>query len=433
MNITSIISILVLTSIISFVILLFYKTGGIKLYNLFIYTSLLVFWIPAQIFVANVSKMDNQLKTWMVPILISLFQFTQVAVRIPFGQLSSKYKSRKIVIQITALVFIICSCTIVISDFTTWSLFLTMIAAGVLGSSFGLDSQYWSENWNMKRVFYSTAIVFTIPNLSKAVGNIFKEMSLDTTKWIILGSIIASALYLILYTLVKEKKETIRLDVGAPQEIMRDSTGMKRILGLSLSISIVSFVNSMVTYSAITKYLFGDDVYNNQGVNYFTNMLPLIVTITIFFAATTIVPKVPNEVLKFGSFGLFAIGLTGILILGLTKTNNLILWLIMSFIITISSTVFQVIMFGTALHLDHKHTSLALGIFLTIRSFSIASGQVISGELMATNTSILNNHIAIIIIASLSLFIMTIGLIYMICVKNDLTKLEKAIIQYEFE
>ncbi len=439
-NMTTLItSIITFSLILSIVIGLLLKTNDLKKYNIFIYISLFFFWIAMQIFKQNFGFIKGSMsKPWVWPIIISLYQFTQVAVRIPFGILSAKFKSRKIIIQISAIGFILSGITLVASNFAFWSIILTMMGAGMVGATFGLNSQYWSENWNIKKVFWSSVIMFTVPLLTSSLANIIKQstninndlnpngLSLQALRWIILSSLIIETVYVVIYTLVKEKKETIGLDLGAPEDVIHTSKGYAMVWKLSITASLVAFITMLVTNSSIMEKMGVTSVKMREEA------LSIIMVLSILAAIVTGTYLVKTfSILKIKGVAFITLVLSIIvgLILTLTNTKSAWVWVVTTIIISVSAVVFQVTLFGSTLHLDHKHPALVLGIFLSVRSFALGTGGLVSREIIV---NVEQTKIALSIIFSLATLFSVIAIIFHIINRLKMNTYYKTIQNYEF-
>ncbi|CAM9139222.1 MFS transporter [Mycoplasma todarodis] len=436
---TLIISIVTFSMILAIVMGLLFKTTNLKRYNIFIYVSLFFFWIAMQIFKQNAGFIKGDLsKPWIWPLIISLYQFTQVAVRIPFGMLSSKFKSRKIVIQISAVGFILTGITLIASNFALWSIILTMMGAGMVGATFGLNSQYWSENWDIKKVFWSSVIMFTVPLLTSSLANIIKQasninneltpngISLQGIRWIILTALIIETIYVVIYTLVKERKETIGLDLGAPEEVIHTSKGYSMVWKLSITASLIAFMTMLVTNSAVMQ---------NMGVGSSKTREELLAAIMILsilgaiITGTYLVKVFSILKIKGISFITMIVAVLVGLVLALTNTRSAVAWGITTVVISVSAVIFQVTLFGSTLHLDHKHPALVLGIFLSVRSFALGSGELISRELIA---NIDNTKIALSIVFGIATFVGGVSIIFHIINRIKMNTYYRTIQKYEF-
>ena len=392
-----------------------------------------------QIFKQNSGFIKGELsKPWIWPLIISLYQFTQVAVRIPFGILSSRFKSRKIIIQISAIGFILTGLTLIISNFALWAIILTMMGAGMVGATFGLNSQYWSENWDIKKVFWSSVIMFTVPLLTSSLANIIKQstnvnqeltpngISLQGIRWIVLTALIIETIYVVIYTLIKERKETIGLDLGAPEEVIHTSKGYSMVWKLSITASLIAFMTMLVTNSAVMK---------NMGVEtpkMREELLSAIMILSILAAIITgtyLVKVFSILKIKGISFAIVNISVLVGMVLALTNTHSAIAWGITTVSLSVGAVVFQVTLFGSTLHLDHKHPALVLGIFLSVRSFALGSGELISRELIA---NVDNTKIALSIVFGIATFTGIASIVFHVINRVKMNTYYRTIQKYEF-
>ncbi len=431
MNSSILISIVTFTLILLIIFYIFNKTKDIQKYNIFIYFTIFIFWLSMSLFHDNFKKFNLEKQTWVWPIIISLFHFVQVVVRIPLGMLSAKKKSRKLIIQIASSIFALSAIAVVSANFSLWSLIIGIMGAGVFGATFGLDTQYYSENWNIKKVFKSTAIMYTIPVLASATSNlitniVFQQVSKNNTveylRWIILTVVIIHLIWLIYFSYIKEHKETIGLDLGLTKE---QNKNIKKI-GKGHLFSIIAF------FTAFTLSLAKGVKNEYADIKLWLLMATIL---SIYFTSTYFIKIFQINHIKLASLSIIAICSFIAMILKATHSLQHEVWTVLLIIIIFSGVTLQMVLFGSTLHLDHKHPFLVLGLFLTIRSLGSGLGVVLSGEasmsLGVLKNPAISEMIQLIILASI--FTISLCLILFILIKKNTFKTYYGVIQkYEF-
>ncbi|NQZ66211.1 MAG: hypothetical protein HRT99_03290 [Mycoplasmatales bacterium] len=240
--IQSSIMIFLLTSIIFF---LMSKLVNITKFNIIIYVVLIGFWIASSFLKISIIHVGHP---WQWPLIIATYQFTQVIFRLPLGKLSQKLKSRKIPLLLTVFIMVIFSIPLMIT-INTLTIFLAMFGLGFFGAGFGMQNQYWSENWHIKNVFITVGLIGITPYLGDYIGSIVKEtveINQNTIKYILMIFIIIIMLIVILYSTNKEKKETVMLDNKDKIASIINGFGLKNVLYMSIMISIISISISLV-------------------------------------------------------------------------------------------------------------------------------------------------------------------------------------------
>ena len=128
--------------------------------------------------------------------MLGIYQMTQVIVRIPLGILSGKLQSRKKIIILAGFVALLGAIIFIFAKGTIWAIVLAMISMGVFGSTSGLQNQYWSENYNIKRVFTTIGTIALLPIIanfiSVAISSKEANISLSSMQWILVSLIIFS-------------------------------------------------------------------------------------------------------------------------------------------------------------------------------------------------------------------------------------------------
>ncbi|MCP4337186.1 MAG: MFS transporter [Mycoplasma sp.] len=426
--------IIVFIMIIAIIINILYKAKDIKFNNLLIFTSLVIFWLPIQMIlgdgIGNIPR-----SKWTTPILFALFQLTQSVFRLPFGILSNKLNSRKIPIQLGTTIFMFTAIISIASVFSNWSLFLVVFGAGVFGSLFGLENQYWAENWNKKRAFYSTIIMFCIPMISSSLGtlvNLYSPVHSDYViaknpvfKWSFISVICINFIVFIFYSLSKEQKETIVLDKKTNDPNFIDKTKVKKsTIKLCFMIILVSFASSLIN-NLVIKELFDK---NNKYWELIKPIIPLLTVSCVAVSILYLIPLMGIGFVKFFSLFTIFLGSFIFLIVVATGSNLYTLETISILMIIIGASIFQTTLSGMALHLDLKFPALILGIFLSLKSFSIGSSTLISGEMVSYLS-----HKDLTLAISISCFvIITLLSGFVILTHKRMKDLNNSIIKYEF-
>ena len=415
-----IVSALVFASIVGFVSFMLIKLNKLTLYNTALYIFLLTSWFTMYLF-----KQNNTLNThgvltkwWVWAIVAALFQFTQAAFRVPLGVLSQKLKSRKQVVLFVITLMIASMVLVITSNFSAWSIILAIIASGFVGATFGLDSQYWSENWDIKRGFVSAAVVFTIPiaarSLSTVINGSFDLGNVDLY-WITMGSIVFGTISVITFALLfKERTETIMLDNMDPAaRLVVNNKTMKDAWALSISTALVAGAYTFVS-SFSTMYVHD---------SYVVNLIKFISLVSSVITALFLVQR-----FNVRRIGLYLVVLSS-LVLGVTLITdymNITLWITLISIASFGFGMYIVTMFGAALHFDHKFPALVLAIFLSVKSFTIGTGQVSAALTVHSSSNVLIGSLIIGVI--LTCAIISEAILYFS--KNG-TKLIRSAIEYE--
>ena len=373
--------ILIQSSIMIFIMLagvgfLFYKSKNISKFNVAIYAILLGLYISESLLGASIKK-DGA--SWEWPLLGAMFQLTQAATRVPFGKLSQKLRSRKIPLMLAMLIMLVLSTPLAFeTSFAT--LFPAMIGLGVVGGTYGMQNQYWSENFNIRSVFLSVAIIFTLPMISSFTTAIIthelpitgSSFNKDYVKWLMVSFLSVLTLTMAAYMFMKEKRETIRLDNVSSHA--KDIKKMKliHVLSMSLMIVFISFAVNMISLPTLINGT-GDEFKMVKVAAY------TLISLLGIASALILIKIIKSRQIILFSHALLLIGFT-LMIIGNFGAHSFALSTVGYLMIVSGASMFTVTMIGTMLHFDHKNSLLVLGIWLSIKSFSLGAGTLTAGE-----------------------------------------------------
>ena len=374
--------ILVQSSIMIFIMLagvgyLFYKSKNVSKFNVAIYIVLLGMYISESLLGSSIKK-DGA--SWEWPLLASMFQLTQAITRLPFGKLSQKLKSRKIPLMIAMLLMLIFSIPLAF-EISFATLFPAIIGLGIVGGSYGMQNQYWSENFNIRSVFLSVAIIFTLPMISSFVTAIItyefpitgSDFNKVYVRQLMVGFLILLTTTIIGYMFIKEKKDTIRLDNVSSYAKVIKKMNILHVLSMSMMIVFISFAVNMISLPSLIN---GTSIeFKVVKVAGYT-----LISILGLISALVLIKIMKQQNIVLLSHILLLIGFT-LMIIGNFGMKSFILSTIGYLIIVSGTSMFTISMIGTMLHFDHKNSFLVLGIWLSIKSFSLGTGTLAGGEL----------------------------------------------------
>lgn len=383
--------------------ILLWKLKGVKMYNMLIFISLTSFWVVASAMSNNV--IDKYQSDWVWPIAISMYQLTQAATRVPIGKLSQKLRSRKVPLIMATMVMLIGIVIVIGFPASNIALIIGMTLTGVYGATFGLQNQYWAENYNIKRVFTSITIVGLMPiigeYISKAIYNTTHE-NLEW-RWILLISFSSAFITILLYMFfLKERKETMRLDNMDERNKVVSHLGLKEVFKMSFGIVMAAFAFEMVRSTSIHEYFANTHPDGKDDASTMTIVISAITTIITIFISLYLIKKIPSKQIIIISQIILVLSLVFGLTLVLTNVKELLVWYSFIACVTVGYTLYSITMLGTMLHFDLKNKHLVLGIWLSFRSFGVGSGQLTSNEILV-NSSEANVHNSLIIIFSIAL------------------------------
>ena len=364
-------STIMLILLLSIVIFMMFKLVNINKFNLLIYSCLLGFWISSYLLKTSMINIENN--SWKWPILLGSFQLTQAVFRFPLGKWSQKIKSRKIPILLTILIMIIFSIPLIIKiDY--YSLLLATIGLGFFASTFGMQNQYWGENWNIREIFITSGLILLMPYIGKFISLIIiSQVNIDSInyKYLMFSFFIIISFVSICYLSLKEKKETILLDNISLEGKEISKLGLKNILILSLMISCVSFSINLVNNRLLIN--FQNDLLLKATINSIYILVSLLVAfILIKFVSIRLINNI--------SYSFIILGFL-IMIFFNFIIKSYYLSSIGFFIALIGYSAYAMSLFGTMLHFDHKNSFLVLSIWLTIKSLSTGISQIINQEI----------------------------------------------------
>ena len=334
---------------------------------LFILTGL---WIVSGLLGISIIKEGGN---WKWPILIGSSQLTQAVFRIPLGILSQKLKSRKIPIIIALVVMCLMSFSLLFTVSYS-SLLIASIGLGFFGATYGLQNQYWSENWSIRNTFITTGLIMTISFLGKYVASVVDQsltIDVDSLKWTMTGMLGLASIILFIYIIFhKEKTETILLDNKSSYASNVSEMTLKHI----------AIFSTMIIFSTIGVIA----IKSSQLVKYSDNTLLTmtgwtVTVITGLLTAFILIRIIDDRIINFISHIIMAFGII-LMIISLFAVNSITLSFIGLMFAIAGLSIYTTSMFGMMLHIDHKNTLLVLGIWLTVKSISIGMGQIIGGE-----------------------------------------------------
>lgn len=382
-----IISLLMFVVIFAFVIVFLHRGKEFSSFHYALYIVLLISWMTMFMFKTNPhieSRGFIGKSWWSWPLIISLYQFTQVIFRLPIGIMAKKLVSRKIPVMMVMFILLIGLVLVVSSNFADWAIVIGIITAGIMGATFGLDAQYWSENWNIKKGFLSAIIIFTIPFLARQMSKFinFTFIKIDINLfWVTFIAIALLTVTLIFYALkVKEDKSTIFIDNMNPKAIPFENKSMYDVFVNAFSASLVTASFTFLTYIGA---ILGNLSISQKLIFPFAQIIFVILT-----------PMLLLKFIKVWNLSLVANALLftcSIILTILLITNTFNAWSLILLISLINSAfgIYIILMFGATLHFDHKFPALVMGIFLTVKSFFTGSAELSSTLLLKhTNLSI---------------------------------------------
>ena len=366
----------VLFAILTFIII---KLKNINVFNISILIALTGMWIGFGILATTIIDTEH---SWKWPIILALPQLTQAAFRLPLGKLSQKMVSRKVPMLIAAIVMVLCSLPLAFG-ITFTSLIVASIGLGVFGATYGMQNQYWSENWNIRSVFITISILMIVQYIGKYTSTLISgsmDINNSNVKWIVIGGTLFSAIVITTYAIFNnEKRLTIMLDNKGSYAKYVSEYKFKHIAIFGIMALLVSFSITLVKGNIFIG-LSSDEIYK-----------PLILTITIFTSLLTslVLIRFFNDkkvemfslVISFIGFMIMAMSLFSIKSTALSMTGFIIA--------LIGTSAYIMNMFGMILHIDHKNSLLVLGIWLTFKSIGIGTSLLITGEVANTNVDLI--------------------------------------------
>lgn len=353
-----------------------FKLIDINPFNISILVILVGLWLVSGMLGVSIIKEGG---SWKWPLLIALPQFTQALFRLPLGKLSQILRSRKIPLLFAVSVMVISTIPLFVTiNYST--LLVSSFGFGFFGATFGLQNQYWSENWNIRNVFITSGLLISVSYIGKYFGQIINySIDIDKDNVIyVLASLVSLAFVIwVSYALFhKEKKETIMLDNKGSYAKQVSEYKLRHIMIFSTMIVFISIAINMVS--------------QNEFVGVESSLLKVsLMTSTII--ASLITSFILVRILHDRLINIIAESITmiGMIILSISvfTIHSKALSFIGLIIATSGAATYTMSMFGMMLHIDHKNSLLVLGIWLSAKSFSIASGQLIGGEVITYTLS----------------------------------------------
>ena len=365
---------------------LFTKLNNITWYNVAIYVFLATFWTIMAFMKKTFPEDHAGVDKYIWPLVIGCYQITQVIVRFPLGKLSQKLKSRQMPIIIATASITISGVLVVATDFSLVSIIFAAIFTGVFGATFGMQNQYWSENYNIKSVFITVGIMALLPSFGALVATIIHKsvMEIDETKmsYVLTGAMIVLIIVSTLYVIFPERKETIRLDNIDQINVLMFNLKFKNIFALSIGVMLISFAFNLVTSGGSYQ----DSIDSGGGM--VSLVLTIVAIVVALFTSLWLVQKMRLFSILFMAHIFMILGFVVGAIIYFIGNPPLYLKLIYLVIVTIGFNMLMNTMFGVVLHVDHKNRMLVLGIWLTFRSLATACSQITGQELEAYDPSV---------------------------------------------
>lgn len=366
-------------------IIFFFVNKTFKKINVLIALTLFALWTIMYLQKDNgavVSKIHT-MPTWVFPIVFSLYQFTQAITRVPLGKLSQKLNSRKQVVIIVGLGLAIGVVLLIASNLAIWAIIIAAILSGTYGATFGLDAQFTSEHWDIKKVFRTSALVFVIPVAAKflagGINDSISEYSSwnDMYRWFLLGVMVLVTITVVLFVFFKEDPKAFKLDNMADVNGIKIKRGKIDIAVLAIAVSLLAFMYSFITTFARS---------NGVSSGYMT-IIALVSLGASMYAALHLVKKVRAEIIRKASLAMVFLSFITIGTVMLTGNISKEIWMVALVVASLGFGTYVMVLFGSALHFDHKYPALVLGVFLSAKSFSTGLSVMVAQELVILNLS----------------------------------------------
>lgn len=388
-----------LVLIIGGVIILFKKLKFITAFNVSIYLILAVFWICLRVFNEQLIYQESMLKNeFVAPVAIGLTSIVQLVFRYPLARFGQKIGSRKILVVIAFLAFVIFSIPFIITQ-NNITFILIGMGAGFFASTFGMENLYFSENWSFKHVFITVALISFLPTSGIFVANIFRsayyiqDASIEGyaafMRWALFAILFISLVVLALYVFAhKERKETIRKDISESQDLTIGSFKFKDLLRMSVAILFLGLANQII---------FRQEVSGIENSSTWFFIYVLISAATIFIALITSLVLIRNfrvmTIINVSRIATF-IGVTLGLIMWFAHIHSFWMGAIFIFVFATSVTMYETTLIGAMAHFDQKNKMLVLAIWLTVRSCGYAIGDTAGSVLEAKYYEANNDQIS---------------------------------------
>ncbi|MCC3160991.1 MAG: MFS transporter [Mollicutes bacterium PWAP] len=371
---------IILIAIIGIIFFITIKHSKFNSYNVWIIIFLFIFWVSIKLVLShNINISSFEKKTWVYPAGFVGFQLIQVLIRVPLGILSQKIKSRQKPIFLAITIGLMMFIPALITDFSVWSIFITFIGAGVFASTYGMQNQYLSENWNLKQIFMTVGILVLIPlagqNAASLISSTSLEINPNSLRLIIIifvcFAFISASIYLFIFP---ENNNTIQLDNMSEQAKEVAKIPLKKVIFIVVKYCVVIVAFSLVN---VFVYLLNNDYKFIKLVA--SSIGSLFGVLISFFVVRKFSPRLLAYIANIAIIASLIFG-TILSFIG----ASFILWVLFIIILSISSTAFITITVGIFLHFDHKNPNLVLGIFLTFKSMSILIGTLVSDSILTT-------------------------------------------------
>jgi len=366
------------TGLIAFVSFLFWKLEGITKFNVLLYIFLLLFWIIISIFESDFNTQKPDSPKWLWPLMLGIYQMTQVFIRIPLGFLSARWLSRKKIIVLTATMALLGISIFIIAHGQIWSIIIAMILIGTFGATSGIQNQYWAETYNIKRVFATIGTISLLPIIANfisiAISTNIANVSDLTLQWILVSLTIIGSIALITYMLrFNEDPEAMRLDEDFAREHKISKLKLRDILRISFFILPMALLISLANPSQVSDG-------SSHGSYIWIIIAPLVSALGTISVSFILIKRFRSFDISLASRLIFIVGiLFGIINYFVTK--SIAFEILFATLCSIGFSIYSTTQIGIMLHFDLKNSLLVLGIWLTIRSFGLSTGVVLEHEL----------------------------------------------------
>ncbi len=378
---------------------LFKRLRYITRFNISIYLVLAMFWVCLRVFSDQLSIQQDFLQNqYLIPLAIGLTSFVQVIVRYPLAKMGQKIHSRKIPIVLTFAIFMILAIPFIVVQ-TSASFIVLAVGIGVFAATFGMENLYFSENWSLKHVFITVALISFLPTGGLFVASILKNSFsvnnaslanyVDFIRWVLLALLIISFVVLIGYVFFhKERKETIRKDNVSEKNSSLESLKLKDLFKMSWAILFIGLANQLVFRQEVAKIQDGNTWYFIyiliSGFSIVTALITSLILVKHFRVVSIVIfSRVATLIgIALGALMWFA------------HIDSAIMGAIFIFVFATSITMYETTLIGTMVHFDQKNKMLVLPIWLSVRSLGYAIGDTTGGALEVKYHSANNDSVS---------------------------------------
>lgn len=350
--------------------LIFIKIRSFSKVNLFIFISLVLFWIGLHLMLSTSGAMDKG-AYWKWPILIGSYQLTQACVRLPLGKFAQKIKSRKIPIMTAVFILILFSIPLFIQVNFVSILFAT-IAAGVFGATYGMQNQHWAERWRMKHMYVTIAILVIVFSVGKYVSQIAlwdTKISESSVRWIVIAavSVMITGSLIYAFTVPRDPSKVATNNMTSYAEKVSDMK-MWDAIKYTFTIFFVGYIASAINDPLLVG-VSGDDY------KLVTSIVLAVSILSTMLLAFFIVRFVKGINTLYFSYALMLAGLLLIMIKLFTNSSSIVS--ITGFALaSLGTNICIMTSFGQAFYTDNVTPMLTLGIWLSFKSLALSLGTI---------------------------------------------------------